>query len=112
MNKQEIFGALGLDSHNSGVFAGEWLEPAGEQVEVINPTTGEPLATVGMASAEDYDRVAAHSAETFERWRLVPAPKRGQYVRRLGDALRENIEPLAALVTLDAVDYARGRKGR
>ena len=101
MNKQEIFGALGLDSHNSGVFAGEWLEPAGEQVEVINPTTGEPLATVGMASAEDYDRVAAHSAETFERWRLVPAPKRGQYVRRLGDALRENIEPLGALVTLE-----------
>jgi aldehyde dehydrogenase (NAD+) len=101
MNKQEIFGALGLDSHNSGVFAGEWLEPAGEQVEVINPTTGEPLATVGMASAEDYDRVAAHSVETFERWRLVPAPKRGQYVRRLGDALRENIEPLAALVTLE-----------
>ncbi len=101
MSKQEIFGALGLDSHNSGVFAGEWLEPAGEQVEVINPTTGEPLATVGMASAEDYDRVAAHSAETFERWRLVPAPKRGQYVRRLGDALRENIEPLGALVTLE-----------
>ena len=83
------------------MFAGEWLEPAGEQVEVINPTTGETLATVGMASAEDYDRVAAHSVETFERWRLVPAPKRGQYVRRLGDALRENIEPLGALVTLE-----------
>ncbi|MET0566224.1 MAG: aldehyde dehydrogenase family protein [Acidimicrobiia bacterium] len=101
MNKQEIFGALGLDSHNSGVFAGEWLEPGGEPIEVINPSTGETLATVGMASAEDYDRVAAHSVQTFERWRLVPAPKRGQYVRRLGDALRENIEPLAALVTLE-----------
>jgi aldehyde dehydrogenase (NAD+) len=45
--------------------------------------------------------VAAHSVETFDRWRLVPAPKRGQYVRQLGDALRENIEPLAALVTLE-----------
>jgi len=101
MNEQEIFGDLGLDSHNSGVFAGEWLEPGGEQIEVINPTTGETLATVGMASAEDYDRVTDHSVETFERWRLVPAPKRGQYVRRLGDALRENIEPLAALVTLE-----------
>jgi aldehyde dehydrogenase (NAD+) len=101
MNKQEIFGALGLDSHNSGVFAGEWLEPGGKPIEVINPSTGETLATVGMASAEDYDRVAAHSVQTFERWRLVPAPKRGQYVRRLGDALRENIEPLAALVTLE-----------
>jgi aldehyde dehydrogenase (NAD+) len=101
MNKQEIFGALGLGSNNSGVFAGEWLEPSGEVIEVINPTTAETLATVGMASAEDYDRVAAHSVETFERWRLVPAPQRGQYVRRLGDALRENIEPLGALVTLE-----------
>ena len=101
MNKQEIFGALGLSDHNSGVFAGEWLEPSGEQIEVVNPTTGETLATVGMASTDDYDRVVAQSVETFERWRLLPAPQRGQYVRRLGDALRENIDPLGALVTLE-----------
>ena len=101
MNKQEIFGALGLSDHNSGVFAGEWLEPSGEQIEVVNPTTGETLATVGMASTDDYDRVVAQSVETFDRWRLLPAPQRGQYVRRLGDALRENIDPLGALVTLE-----------
>jgi len=101
MNKQEIFGALGLGDHNSGVFAGEWLEPTGDQIEVVNPTTGETLATVGMASEADYDQVVAQSVETFDRWRLLPAPQRGQYVRRLGDALRENIEPLGALVTLE-----------
>ena len=101
MNKQEIFGALGLGDHNSGVFAGEWLEPTGDQIEVVNPTTGETLANVGMASEADYDRVVAQSVETFDRWRLLPAPQRGQYVRRLGDALREKIEPLGALVTLE-----------
>ena len=101
MNKQEIFGALGLGDHNSGVFAGEWLEPTGEKIEVVNPTTGETLATVGMSSDADYDRVVAQSVGTFDRWRLLPAPQRGQYVRRLGDALRENIEPLGALVTLE-----------
>ena len=101
MNKQEIFGALGLSDDNSGVFAGEWLGPGGEKVEVVNPTTGEPLATVGMASEADYDRVVTQSVETFDRWRLLPAPQRGQYVRRLGDALREKIEPLGALVTLE-----------
>jgi len=101
MNKQEIFGALGLSDDNSGVFAGEWLEPTGDKIEVVNPTTGEPLASVGMASVEDYDRVVAQSVETFDRWRLRPAPQRGQYVRRLGDALRERIEPLGALVTLE-----------
>ncbi len=101
MNKTDIFGALGLTDHNSGVFAGAWLDPTGEQIEVTNPTIGETLATVTMASADDYDRVVGNSVETFERWRLLPAPKRGQYVRRLGDALREKIEPLAALVTLE-----------
>jgi aldehyde dehydrogenase (NAD+) len=101
MNKQDVFESLGLSSHNSGVFAGEWMEATGDQVEVVNPTTGEALATVGMASADDYDRVADSSVETFERWRNLPAPKRGEYVRRLGDALREKIEPLGALVTLE-----------
>ena len=101
MNKRGIFGALGLGDHNSGVFAGEWLEPTGERIEVVNPTTGETLATVGMASEADYERVVAQSVETFDRWRLLPAPQRGQYVRRLGDALREKIEPLGALVTLE-----------
>jgi len=101
MNKSDVFDALGLTDHNSGVFAGAWPEAGGEQVEVTNPTTGETLAKVTMASVDDYDRVVAHSVETFERWRLLPAPKRGQYVRQLGDALREKIEPLGALVTLE-----------
>jgi len=101
MNRADIFDALGLADHNSGVFGGEWLDGTGEQIEVINPTTGEALATVTMASSDDYDRVVANSVETFERWRLLPAPKRGQFVRRLGDALREKIEPLGALVTLE-----------
>ena len=101
MNKAEVFAALGLADQNSGVFGGEWLDATGEPIEVVNPTTGEALATVTMASADDYDRVVASSVETFERWRLLPAPKRGQYVRQLGDALREKIEPLGALVTLE-----------
>jgi aldehyde dehydrogenase (NAD+) len=101
MNKADIFGALGLSDHNNGVFAGAWLDATGEQIDVTNPTNGETLATVTMASADDYDRVVANSVETFQRWRLLPAPKRGQYVRQLGDALREKIEPLGALVTLE-----------
>jgi aldehyde dehydrogenase (NAD+) len=101
MNRDDVFEALGLSGANSGVFAGEWLEPTGEEVEVVNPATGETLATVRMASSEDYDRVVGKSVDTFARWRSLPAPKRGEYVRRLGDALREKIEPLGALVTLE-----------
>jgi aldehyde dehydrogenase (NAD+) len=101
MNREEVFEGLGIAEHNSGVFAGKWLEPTGETVDVTNPTTGESIATVGMASREDYDEVVASSVETFERWRQVPAPKRGEYVRLLGHALREKRDALGALVTLE-----------
>jgi len=101
MTTQEIFESLGLESHNSGVFAGEWLEAGGETVDVINPATGESLATATLASVDNYDRVVSNSVETYERWRQLPAPKRGDYIRRLGNALRENIEALGALVTLE-----------
>ena len=101
MNKAEIFDRLGLAATNSGVFGGEWLDATGESIEVIDPSTAESLATVRMASIEDYEQVVANSVETFQRWKLLPAPQRGQYVRRLGDALRDNIEALGALVTLE-----------
>ncbi|MFV1961174.1 MAG: aldehyde dehydrogenase family protein [Acidimicrobiia bacterium] len=101
MTAEEIFETLGLESHNSGVFAGEWLEANGEAIGVINPTSGETMATVTLASLEDYEMVVANSVETFERWRQLPAPKRGDYIRRLGNALRENIDALGGLVTLE-----------
>lgn len=101
MRQAEILTTLGLDEDNSGVFAGEWLEATGETIEVVNPTTGKSIARVTTASRDDYEKVAASSLETFERWRRLPAPKRGEYVRRLGNALRDNIDALGALVTLE-----------
>ena len=101
MNQQQVFDSLGIESHNSGVYAGEWLEATGETVDVVNPATGQSIATVAMASRDDYEQVVESSVETFERWRLLPAPKRGEYVRLLGDSLRESIEALGALVTLE-----------
>ncbi len=101
MNQSDVFVALDLQPENSGVYAGEWLEASGDTVEVINPTTAQTIATVTMASQHDYDRVVDSSVETFQRWRQLPAPKRGEYVRRLGNALREDIDALGALVTLE-----------
>lgn len=101
MNVSEVFDRLGIGDQNSGVYAGEWLDATGESIDVVNPTTSERLASVTMASIEDYDKVAESSVETFQKWRTLPGPKRGEYIRRLGNALRENIEPLGALVTLE-----------
>jgi len=101
MKKAEVFDQLGLSDTNSGVFGGQWLDATGETIEVIDPSTSQPLASVRMASVDDYEQVVANSVETFQRWRLLPAPQRGQYIRRLGDALRDNIDALGALVTLE-----------
>ncbi len=101
MNAAEILDRLGLSEENSGVYAGGWLDASGELVEVPNPTTGEVIAKVRMGSSEDYEKVVASSVEAFARWRALPAPKRGEYVRQLGNALREHVEDLGALVTLE-----------
>ena len=101
MTTQEIFDSLGLGETNSGVFAGTWMEATGDTIEVVNPTSAEPIATVTMASLDDYEKVVDSASETFERWRGVPAPKRGDYIRQIGNVLRENIDALGALVTLE-----------
>jgi aldehyde dehydrogenase (NAD+) len=101
MNRDSIFAALGLDDINPGAFAGEWLDTAGTELAVENPTTGEQIGAVTRAGKDDYERVVASSVDTFVAWRMLPAPERGEYVRQLGNLLREFKEPLGALVSLE-----------
>lgn len=101
MRQTEIFEKLGLSEQNSGVFAGDWLEGNGGTIDVVNPTTGESIAAVTMAASDDYETVVSNSVQTFQRWRDLPAPKRGEYVRRIGNALREKADALGALVSLE-----------
>ena len=76
-----------------------------------NPADGSELARVRLASADDYDRVAARSAEVFERWRMFPAPKRGEIVREIGDELRRSKDDLGMLVTLETGKILAEGKG-
>jgi aldehyde dehydrogenase (NAD+) len=87
----------------SGVaFGGEFLDdPSGQPLETLNPTTGEALATVRTASRQDYERAVAAAQQAFDRWRLIPAPKRGEVVRRLGDLFRDRKEELARLISTE-----------
>ena len=101
MDRSEVFARLGLEESNSGVYAGRWLPGTGREIESINPATGQVLAKVRRASHEEYEQVIQTSVDTFAEWRMLPAPRRGEYVRLLGNALREHKEPLAALVSLE-----------
>jgi aldehyde dehydrogenase (NAD+) len=97
----EILRRLGIEQENPGAFAGDWIDTTGDRIESINPTTGEPLAAVTMATRDEYERVVESSVEAFHEWRTWTAPARGEVVRQLGEALREHKDDLGALVTLE-----------
>ena len=95
---------LHLKDVNPGACTGPdgWIEdPSGKELVSYNPATGEPIAKIIQATAATYEAVVSQAAETFHTWQSVPAPKRGQVVRDLGDALREMKEPLGELVTVE-----------
>jgi aldehyde dehydrogenase (NAD+) len=96
-----VLARLGLDSDSPGAFDGSWFATRGPRLESINPATGEVLGTVREATTEDYERVAAATADAFHVWKRWPAPRRGEVVRQLGEALREHKEDLGLLVTLE-----------
>jgi aldehyde dehydrogenase (NAD+) len=95
---------LKVQEVNAGACTGPdgWLmDSKGKELVSYNPTTGEALAKVVQATPGTYEKVATAAQESFLKWRKVPAPKRGEVVRDLGNALRELKEPLGDLVTLE-----------
>jgi len=104
MQPQSILDKLNISDVNAGACIGPdgWIEdPDGKPLVSYNPTTGETIATVIQPTPATYDRVVTHALDTFKSWRDLPAPRRGQVVRDLGDALRELQEPLGDLVSLE-----------
>ncbi len=99
--KSEIFPLLGLTENERGVFSGEWFG-SGDLLEKRSPIDGTLLARVSQATPADYDRVVADAQRAFLAWRTVPAPQRGELVRKLGARLRELKTPLGRLVSLEA----------
>ncbi|MDB5338747.1 MAG: NAD-dependent aldehyde dehydrogenase [Planctomycetaceae bacterium] len=97
----DVLARLGIDSLNQGAFADKWLDCPGPEIVSVNPATGQPLATVLSASREQYETVVQTATKTFKRWRLLPAPQRGEIVRQIGEALRAHKADLGLLVTLE-----------
>jgi aldehyde dehydrogenase (NAD+) len=97
----ELLRQLGLAADNPGAYCGRWLECTGEWLESHDPATGRVIARVRQASAAEYETCAAAAQAAFLRWREVPAPRRGEVVRRIGNAIREHKDPLGRLITLE-----------
>jgi aldehyde dehydrogenase (NAD+) len=98
---KELLGRFGIEVSEDGTARPEWLGASGTAVPTVDPTTGEPLASVPTHTEAEYRRSVDAAAAAFESFRMVPAPKRGEMVRELGERLRELKEPLGDLVSLE-----------
>jgi len=95
---------LGLEAVNAGTWASEggWLDDASAPlIQSVNPASGATIGSVRATTAAQYEQVMASARAVAEVWRRVPAPKRGEAVRLVGDELRRHKSALGSLVTLE-----------
>lgn len=93
---------LHIDANNKGVSTGvNTIESKGEKMNSYSPVDGKLIASVTSADKESYEAVIKKAGEAFWEWRLMPAPKRGEIVRQIGEALRKYKEPLGKLVSYE-----------
>jgi len=97
---KDFLKTLGIEGDNKGGFHGEWIG-SGPKLDVISPVNGEHIASVTQVTEDEYDKIADRAHQAFLNWRKIPAPKRGEVVRQLGNKLREYKSELGALVTLE-----------
>ncbi|MEX2161650.1 MAG: aldehyde dehydrogenase family protein [Anaerolineales bacterium] len=101
---KSILQKLNIQDVNAGACFGpdNWIrDPKGKELVSYNPSSGEAIAKIVQATAASYETVVSKAQAAFAAWAATPAPKRGQVVRDLGDALRELKEPLGELVSLE-----------
>jgi aldehyde dehydrogenase (NAD+) len=98
----EMLQKLGIEPTNHGASTGnQWFKTTGELLSSYSPADGKLIASVQQATTDDYEKIMQTAEEAFKVWRMMPAPKRGEIVRQMGDALREFKEPLGRLVSYE-----------
>ena len=103
MTIEALLQSLSLEKTNAGTWCGDgWLEDeAARVIASINPTSGEVIARVRTTTPAQYEQVMASAVSAAKAWRAVPAPKRGEAVRLVGDELRKHKSALGSLVSLE-----------
>lgn len=102
MNMKKVLSTLGIEKMNEGAGTGtKWLKSGGETISSYSPVDGKLIASVTAASSKNYEAVVKQAEQAFETWRMYPAPKRGEIVRQIGEALRKYKEPLGRLVSYE-----------
>ena len=99
---KQVLKTLKIKSLNNGISSGgESWAGGGKVLSSYSPVDGQLIGKVRQANREDYDKVIESAKSAFKVWRTVPAPKRGEIVRQMGDALRANKDALGRLVSYE-----------
>ena len=104
LEQPDFLKPLGILPNNPGACWGptDWSSHSNsDQIDSINPANGQVIASVYIASEQDYQRILSSAEQAFLEWRKVPAPQRGEIIRQIGEALRENKDALGSLVSLE-----------
>jgi len=92
---------LGIKQYNAGTSTGLESSNSGKYIASYSPVDGQLIGKVSKTTPEEYERVIAHAQEAFLKWRMIPAPKRGEIVRQYGEALRKHKDALGRLVSYE-----------
>ncbi len=92
---------LGLQEINNGTSTGKDFFSNGEIIESYSPVDGALIGKVKATTADDYEKVITTATEGFAAWRTMPAPQRGEIVRKFNDELRRLKAPLGKLVSYE-----------
>ncbi len=98
----EFLQQLGLQQKNQGVSTGtKWLSANGSTIKSFSPVDGLEIGEVNSGDQQSYEQLVQTSLAAAKEWRNWPAPKRGEIVRQIGEALRAKKEPLGKLVSYE-----------
>ncbi len=93
---------LGLEAFNKGTSTGQlFLGEESHVLESYSPVDGKLIGRVSVTSKQEYEQVVEKAQEAFKVWRMMPAPKRGEIVRQIGNELRKHKDDLGRLVSYE-----------
>lgn len=98
----DFLNTLKIQAQNKGVSTGkDWLDSSGTAFDSFSPVDGKKIGSVSTADKAGFEAVIRTAEKAFHEWRLWPAPRRGEIVRQIGEALRHYKEPLGKLVSYE-----------
>ena len=98
---KSILEKFDLINEQAGAGSGEELTCSGDTLQCISPIDSQRLGKIRCASTEDYEKIITRATAAFTTWRMVPAPKRGEIVRQIGEVLRDHKKSLAEVISLE-----------